>query len=228
MSGDGSYEDTLREFGLADEDVEAWREARLPDEAFVDWLTDRIARHPTGARAREVYGAEDAHAFARRPILEALAPGPGDHVLELGCGGGLLLREALATGAAATGLDHSEEMVQLARDRAPGAEVVLGRAESLPFADGSFTAVAMSIVFFFFDDPVGVLRECRRVLRPGERLAVYTTGPELRGTPAAPEPLASRGHFYTDEELTELARSAGLRDIAVQNDGGGQLLPART
>jgi ubiquinone/menaquinone biosynthesis C-methylase UbiE len=168
------------------------------------------------------------HDFARRAILDALELGRGDRLLELGCGGGLLLREALATGAEATGLDHSEEMVELARERAPGAEVVVGKAESLPFPDGSFTAVAMSIVFFFFDDPVGVLRECRRVLRPDGRIAVYTTGPELRGTPAAPEPMASRGHFYTDPELEDLARRAELRDVTVTNDGGGQLLTART
>jgi SAM-dependent methyltransferase len=220
--------ETLRQFGLGDEDLEAWRESGLPDEAFADWLTDLVARRPSGSRAREVYGAENIHDFARRAILDALALGPGDHLLELGCGGGLLLRDVLATGAAATGLDHSEEMVDLARERAPGAEVVLGRAETLPFADDAFSAVAMSIVFFFLDDPVKVLQECRRVLSPGGRLAIYTTGPELRGTPAAPEPLASRGHFSTDEELAELARGGGLRGIAVQNDGGGQLLTAHT
>lgn len=201
-------------------------ESGLSGEAFVDWLTDRVARRPSGSRARATYGAEDIHDFARRAILDALALGPGYHLLELGCGGGLLLRDALAAGAAATGLDHSEEMVDLARERAPGAEVILGRAESLPFADDTFSAVAMSIVFFFLDDPVRVLDECRRVLRTGGRVAIYTTAPELRGTAAAPEPLASQGRFYTDEELAELARGAGLRGIAVQNDGGGQLLTA--
>jgi hypothetical protein len=56
---------------------------------------------------------------------------------------------------------------------------------------------------------------------------MYTTGPELRGTPAAPEPVASRGHFYADEELAELAESAELRNPKVRNDHGGQLLTAR-
>ncbi len=105
-------------------------------------------------------------------------------------------------------------------------EVVLASAEDLPFADASFSAVAMSIVFFFLANPVAVLRECRRVLRPGGRIAVATTGPELRGTAAAPEPIASQGHFYTDAALAELARRAGLSDVEVHNHGGGQLLTA--
>jgi ubiquinone/menaquinone biosynthesis C-methylase UbiE len=227
VSGDEAHEETLRAFGLGDEDIAAWRASGLGEAEFVDWLTDRVARRPSGDRAREVYGAEDVHGWARRAILDSLALGPDDDLLEVGCGGGLLLRDALATGAAATGIDHSEEMVALARERAPGANVIVGQAERLPFADATFTAVAMSVVFFFLDDPVGVLRECRRVLGPTGRLAVYTTAPELRGTPAAPEPLASRGHFYSDAELAELANRAGLSDVAVRNERGGQLLTAR-
>jgi hypothetical protein len=64
------------------------------------------------------------------------------------------------------------------------------------------------------------------VLAPRGRLAVCTTSPALRGTPAAPEPLASRGHFYEGEELAELARQAGLTAVVVANDEGGQLLMA--
>ena len=222
----GGPEETIREFGLGDEDLTVWRATGLADQAFVDWLTDRVARRPSGLRARQVYGAEDVHEFARRAILDALALGPADHVLDLGCGGGLLLRDALAQGARATGLDHSEEMVSLARERASGSTVVLAEAEYLSFEDATFTAVSMSIVFFFLADPVGVLRECNRVLRPGGRLAIFTSGPELRGTPAAPEPLASRGHFYTDTELAELARDAGLGAVSVQHASGGQLLTA--
>jgi SAM-dependent methyltransferase len=217
----------MRSLGLDDEDLAAWRASGLSHGAFVDWLTDRVARRPTGARARRVYGAEDVHDFARRAILGSLELTADDHLLEIGCGGGLLLRDALRRGARATGLDHSDEMVRLAHERAAGAEVVLGEAEALPFPDGAFTAVAMSVVFFFFDDPATVLRECRRVLRPGGRLAIYTTAPELRGTPAAPEPLASRGHFYTDEQLAVLARESGLHDVAVVHEHGAQLMTGR-
>jgi SAM-dependent methyltransferase len=220
--------EVLRSFGLGEEDLAAWQQSGVNDSEFDDWLMDRVARRPRGPRARAVYGAEDVHDFARTAILGALALGPGDRLLEVGCGGGLLLRDALRSGASATGIDHSEDMVTLARERAVGADVLAARAEDLPFGDGEFSAVAMSIVFFFFDDPVLVLRECHRVLGDHGRLAVYTTAPELRGTPAAPEPFASLGHFHTDEELGELARQAGFQQVEVQNESGGQLLTART
>ena len=220
--------EVLRRFGLGDDDRAAWEASKLPADAFEDWLTDRIARRPAGRRAREVYGADDVHDFARRAILEALALAPDDRLLDVGCGGGLLLRDALSSGANVTGLDHSEDMARLARERAPEAEVVLGSAERLPFADASFTAIAMSIVFLFFPDPVAVLSECRRVLVPGGRLALYTNSAALRGTPAAPEPLASRCHFYEDDELAGLARQAGLAAVVVVNDDGGQLLTGQS
>ncbi len=224
---DPSMRDRLAAFGLTDDDLAAWLDSGLPASGFDHWLTDRVARRPSGSRAREVYGADLIHDFARRAILDDLALDPADELLDVGCGGGLLLRDAAATGAGTTGLDHSPTMVELARERAPGARVVEGDAQHLPFADGAFTAVSMSIVFFFLDDPVGALRECHRVLRPGGRLALYTTAPQLRGTPAAPEPVASIGHFYEDAVLGELAQLAGFTDVRVHQDDGGQLLSAR-
>lgn len=219
--------DRILALGLDTADADAWNAAGLPEDRLDDWITDRVARKPTGERAKAVYGAEDVHDFARRPILDALALQHGDRLLDIGCGGGLLLRDAMAMNADATGLDHSPDMVELARLRAPGATVVEGSADNLPFADSMFTAVSMSVVFFFVEDPIRVLQESRRVLAPGGRLAIYTTAPELRGTPAAPEPIASRGHFYTDAELSDLAGRAGFAEVIVRNDGGGQLLTAR-
>jgi len=73
------------------------------------------------------------------------------------------------------------------------------------------------------------LREFRRLLeRERGRVAIYTTAPELRGTPAAPYPLATRGHFYQDEELEALPRAAGFAEATVTRpDEGAQLLVAR-
>ncbi len=61
------------------------------------------------------------------------------------------------------------------------------------------------------------------------RIAVYTTAPELKGTPAAPYPLATRGHFYGDDELAALARTAGFAAVEVRrpDPGGAQLLVAQ-
>jgi len=226
-----------RDLGLDAEDVSAWRRKGLPAGALDQWVIDRIARRPTGTRAKAIYGGETIHDFARRAILDALKLGPEDRLLDIGCGGGLLVRDAMTSGATATGLDHSSDMVEVARMRAPGATIVLGDAEQLPFADSAFTAVSMSVVFFLLDDPPRVLEESRRVLVPGGRLAVYTTAPELRGTPAAPEPVASLGHWYTDEELRDLVTRAGFGEVKVQRPtaddnpeagpGGGQLVTAR-
>ena len=106
----------------------------------------------------------------------------------------------------------------------------MASADQLPFEDGSFTAVSSIIAFFFFPDPVVVLRELWRVLDPKRgRIAIYTTAPEARGTPAAPYPLATRGHFYGDDELVDLANQAGFASarIAVREDWA-QLLVATT
>ena len=106
-----------RAFRLGHDDLRAWERRRLPERAFDDWLTDRVARRPAGRRARDTYGAEDVHDFARRAILGALQLRAGDRLLDVGCGGGPLLRDALATGASATGVDHSEHADRLAAMR---------------------------------------------------------------------------------------------------------------
>ncbi|MFL5960479.1 MAG: class I SAM-dependent methyltransferase [Gaiellaceae bacterium] len=194
----------------------------------IDRMTDRIARRPHGRKARATYGADDAHGFLWEPVLEALSLGPGDRLLDVGCGGGAFLNRARQAGCAIAGIDHSRDMAQLARQKT-GARIELGDVEAMPFADGEFTAVSCLVAFFFFADPVAALREIRRVLEAGRgRVAVMTTAPEAKGTMAAPYPLATRGHFYTDEELLSLAREAGLTSARLgYRDEWSQLLVAQ-
>jgi len=193
----------------------------------IDRMTDRIARRPHGRQARATYGAPDVHDFMWPTVLESLQLQPDDRLLDVGCGGGVFLRHARdTTGCAVQGIDHSREMVRLARPLA-----VLGEADQLPFSDGEFTAVASIAAFFFFPEPVDALEEMRRVLDPERgRIAICTTSPEAKGTPAAPYPLATRGHFYTDDELAELARDAGFTTVTVtrtDESGWAQLLAAQ-
>jgi SAM-dependent methyltransferase len=189
---------------------------------FGDWVTDRRARRPSGAAARETYRDPLYHRPNFRAILAALDPGPGDFLLEVGSGGGAFLSEVLATGCNAAAVDHSEEMVRTAREANAEAiaagrlQVVQADAGRLPFDDESFNLAAMTGVVGFLPDPVAALAEIHRVLVPGGRLAVFTGSAELRGTPAAPEPMASRLAFYSDEELEQLARAAGFAEVRVE------------
>jgi len=191
--------------------------------ALGDWLTDRIARRPSGTQAREVYRSPLYHFPNFAVLLEELALGRDDHLLEVGCGGGAFLHRALESGCRAAAVDHSADMVRLAREvnekavAAGRLEVVQASADALPFDDDRFTAAAMTGVLGFLPDPVAALREIHRTLQVGGRLAVLGSDPEVRGTPAAPEPVASRLRFYDSAELEQLARDAGFDDVRVES-----------
>jgi len=189
--------------------------------AVGDWLTDRRARRPAGPDARAVYRDPLYHYPNFRVILNELALRADDYLLEVGCGGGALLKDALQSGCRAAAVDHSADMVRLAREVNREA-VADGRldvreadAVQLPFADETFTCAAMTGVLGFLPDPVGALGEIRRVLRRTGRLVMLGADPELKGTPGAPEPMASRLRFYREDELAHLGRAAGFVDVRV-------------
>ncbi len=190
--------------------------------AFGDWLTDRRARRPSGAQARDIYRDPIYHRPNFRAMLKALELAADDSLLEVGCGGGAFLQEALLSRCRAAAVDHSPEMVRLAREVNRDAvaegrlEVLEARADRLPFPDATFTCAAMTGVLGFLSDPVAALTEIGRVLAEGGRLVIFTGSSELRGTPAAPEPMASRLHFYDDAELERRARMAGFVNVRVE------------
>jgi SAM-dependent methyltransferase len=206
---------------FADAVAASFLEAASPP-AVGDWLTDRAARRPSGAAQRDGYRDPSHHRPSFGAILERLQLGPDDVLLEIGCGGGAFLEQALRSGCRAMAVDHSAEMVRVARELNAAAigegrlEIVQGDAADLPFPDDSCTCAAMMQVFFFLD-PEPALAEIRRVVREGGTLAIFTVTEEAKGTPAAPEPMASRGRFYTDEQLVELARAAGFSDARVEH-----------
>jgi len=188
-----------------------------------DWITDRRARRPSGANSRKVYGDPIYHWPNFFAILGVLGLRPDDNLLEVGCGGGAFLREALKSGCRASAIDHSEDMVRLAlrANRASVSRnrlrVEVGEAGSLSYRDGTFTCAVMTGVLGFIPDAAKAFEEVFRVLRKGGRFIVFTSTKEIRGTPAAPEPLASRVRFYEDDELERLARAAGFGEVRVEH-----------
>jgi SAM-dependent methyltransferase len=98
-----------------------------------------------------------------------LAGGATGRVLDLGAGTGRDL-PLYPPGTLAIALDPHPENVARARRRAHGAPFVLGRAEALPFRDGTFDTVVCGLVLCSVDDPARALAEARRVLRPGGTL----------------------------------------------------------
>ena len=107
-----------------------------------------------------------------RRITVAETVRDGDRVLDACCGTGDLAIAAQKRGALVTGLDFSEAMLERARRKAPGIEWVQGDALALPFDDASFDAATVGFGIRNVDDLEASLRELRRVLRPGGRLAI--------------------------------------------------------
>jgi ubiquinone/menaquinone biosynthesis C-methylase UbiE len=118
-------------------------------------------------------GPADLAAFVRARCREAL----GGRVLEVGCGSGRWLAEAGTTGARPVGLDPSAGMLARAREQAPSAALVRGRAEALPFAAASCGAVLCIYVVHHLDDAARFVAEAARVLAPGGTLSVLALAP---------------------------------------------------
>jgi SAM-dependent methyltransferase len=91
------------------------------------------------------------------------------HVLDVGCGTGALVRELVARvgGGAIAAVDPSAPFVEATRSRFPGIDVRQASAETLPFEDDAFDVSLAQLVVHFMADPVAGLTEMGRVTRPG-------------------------------------------------------------
>ena len=178
----------------------------------------------------------------RRIAAEAVAR-PDDRVLDACCGTGDLAVACARLGGVVTGLDFAPRMLERARRKLPSATWVEGDMLALPFEDASFDASTVGFGVRNVADLDGGLRELRRVLAPGGRVAVLEItqprgllapfyrvwfdkivpmlGTVLKGGAAYSYLPASVKRFPGPDELAELMRAAGFGDVAYRTFAGG-------
>lgn len=168
--------------------------------------------------------------FARR-ILDAARLTPGERVIDVACGTGVVARlaaEAVGAGGRVAGLDGNPAMLQVARTHSPeGIDWHEAPAERMPVPDESFDAVLCSLGLMFFGDKPAALREMRRVLAPGGRVVIGTPGPTPPQLAAIGQALAAHAgpaasafvhavfSFHDPAEARRLLHEAGFAAIDV-------------
>lgn len=152
----------------------------------------------------------------------------GERVLEIGSGLGLLARDvAMLTGAQVTGIEISEDQLRIAKKLTDNVAWVHGDAHQLPFEDSCFNVVYCRYILEHVADPMQVMREASRVLKPGGRFfnqennnAVHQTWPDC---PAFEHAWKVFEHLQTDlggdaligKKLYAMAYDSGLEDIQI-------------
>jgi SAM-dependent methyltransferase len=172
------------------------------------------------------FAAMPAHADADILDLIRLAARltPTSRVLDVACGPGLVSLALAPHASHVTGLDVTPAMLDKARDlqRQRGHANLswhLGRADALPYRDGSFDAVVTRWSFHHLLDPAAALTEMVRVCRPGGRVVVadvYTSSPQQAAEYDRLEKLRdpSHAHALVLDEFRRVVRASGLADVS--------------
>jgi demethylmenaquinone methyltransferase/2-methoxy-6-polyprenyl-1,4-benzoquinol methylase len=193
-----------------------------------------------------------------RRFMVSRVPASATRVLDVATGTAAVAIELARAvpGRTVVGIDQSPEMLAAGRERARGLpiELVEGRAESLPFADGEFDALTFTYLLRYVDDPLATMRELVRVVRPGGTVAMLEfavpRGPwrplwELYvrvGLPLAGAAVSPGWHevgrflgpsirgFHARVQLEDVWRAAGLKDVHTRRMslGGGVVMWATT
>jgi ubiquinone/menaquinone biosynthesis C-methylase UbiE len=161
---------TVGSTGRNDRDI--FRLAPTMDPTVLETIAARLEFRGTDqgyARRSQAY-------FSRLPLAEAR------RILALGCGTGIevrALRRLARPGTVIVGVDHSPALIDAARQRTDqeglSANVTyqVGDAHHTPYGDGEFDVVTLHTLISHVDDPLQVLREARRLVRPGGTVAIF-------------------------------------------------------
>jgi ubiquinone/menaquinone biosynthesis C-methylase UbiE len=190
------------------------------------WLqtfVDVTGGKPSGWLGKLLYQKPVGHYGFFRAAIERLQLQPEDVFLEIGCGGGVLLDMVLQTVQRACGIDHSPDMVELARQKNATAlsegrvEIVQGDVEALPWADNHFTCASGVEMLYFIENPLQTLRELYRVLKPEGRLVLVTAAqPRSVLSKIVYSPWLRCLHFHPNEELTSMLEQTGFQTARVK------------
>src|SRR5438876_5866867 len=216
----------------------AARRARAPRHHPDPWRdADAQTNVDEMAKSLEARGRTPAQARLRRRFLKFVPIGPGERVLEVGCGTGVVVRDLAALvgrRGEVVGVDASRRLLEraraLCRETARQARITLRVADgaSLPFATNRFDLALAITVVLHVADPLRVAREMARVTRPGGRVGlqdqdfgvVAVTHPERELTDHILHGVAT--HIYPEphsgRRLPGLLRAAGLDGVRLQTD----------
>lgn len=184
-----------------------------------DVIRDQFTRQAVPFSTAQTIASDEA----LRLLVDLSEAGPHDTVLDVACGGGLVVCAFAQVVRHATGIDVTPAMLEHARALAvqKGLTNVTwqqGDVQPLPYPDASFTIVTCRFAFHHFLDPLGVLSEMRRVCAPGGRIVVADTDaasdPDKSAAFNQMEKLRDPSHVRAmpATELKALFRSAGLAE----------------
>lgn len=160
-------------------------------------------------------------------VLHKIGLSPGAMLLDIGCGAGMFCQLAATHGAQVSGLDATESLLAIARERVQHGDFRRGEMEEMPYTDQQFDVVTGFNAFQYAGDRVKALREACRVARPGAPVVIAVWGKAedcqagayvaALGSLLPPPPPSAPGPWALSQEgaLEALATEAGLTPAKV-------------